>query len=99
MTIKNDSLTFDESDFDGLSDLAKKALVNYSGEVPFHVLLGNQASEHVSIAKRLLSQTTASIDPKLTAIVEGLAIADAQKTADAQTCLDQLIALLGTVSK
>jgi hypothetical protein len=101
MKIINDQISFDVADFDALSDFAKAALPPYSGTTPFLVTFANGINEHIRTAKAIAKQNAAA-SPKVDAVIEGLAEADAldpQKRADAETCLDQLVVVLGVDAK
>lgn len=93
MRITNDSIQFEAADFSALSDFAKRALTPYAGTTPFETLFANQLNEHIRIAK-LIAKQTAAEDPKVDAVLAGLAIADDVQRLAAQPCLDQLVAVL-----
>jgi hypothetical protein len=83
MKITNDQITFDESDFDGLSDFARKAIEQRIGTVAdFARETGTILSRSLDADKaRLRSNIAAS--PEVQNLVEKLALTDDTSRADA----------------
>jgi hypothetical protein len=82
MNIKNDIITFDESDFDGLSDFARKSITSRIGSVAdFAVEAGLIFSRSLAADKSALRRSIVE-SPEVQALAEKLALADDQTRAD-----------------
>lgn len=94
MNIKDDVLTFEAVDFDGLSDFAKKALPLYVGEkLEFQNVLADTLNVHIEAAKKALT-VQKTIEPDVQSLLKKLAAADQKKLDDAAPLLAQLDSVL-----
>lgn len=97
MKILNDTITFDDSDFDSLSDFAKKALPLFVGErLEFKTVFADSLNKQIDQAKNVLVIVKGK-DPAIEAIVRKLSAADQSKLDEAAPVLDQLTTILESV--
>jgi len=83
MKIDNDTVTFSPSDFDGLSDIAKRAIVNRIGSIEdFAREQGTIITRDIEANRLRLRQSIAE-SPEVQAMIEKLSMADDTARAEA----------------
>lgn len=97
MKITNDIITLEPSDFNGLSDFARKAVTAYFGPgVLFNEVLSKLLNDELEKAEAFSSDSVAA-QVKLKELSDLLAQATPQEFADAVVQLDQIKVSLGGV--
>ena len=96
MRVTNDKISFDASDFDGLSDFALKALLVYVGErTGFATVFSDSLNAQIESAKKVLVESTQSSD-EVSGVLRKLAAADSdtknRALAAIQIVLDPVVA-------